>query len=108
MLTCVCSDQTVDAYSSWGLTRVLYDSDLTCSCFVLMLRLRKPSVLFAFDVILEMCVFQQRSWLMSTPVFCILHGEQCLAMEVVGKFYGVSIPCYMEYLAFAWIEFHIP
>ena len=58
---------SVDAYSTWGRTRVWYAAVRIAVFLVLMFLFKNPSVLFTFVEILYMWVFQLRSLLMSTP-----------------------------------------
>ena len=58
---------TLEAYSSWGRTTVLYAVALRSSWWIFMLRFRKPRVWLAFLEILEMCIFQERFSEISTP-----------------------------------------
>ena len=61
MFSFVWGDQTGEAYSTLGRTKVLYASSLTFIFLVFTLRLTNPSVPFALAVIELMCSFQLRS-----------------------------------------------
>ena len=61
-----------EAYSSLGRTSVLLAVSLTSGSFIFMFLLRKPSVLFAFPVILSVWEFQDRPEEMSTPKYLAL------------------------------------
>ena len=63
----VCGSHTAEAYSSCGLTRVLYAVSRNLDIFVLILRRIKPRVRFAFPVMRSTWEFQERSLEISTP-----------------------------------------
>ena len=57
---CVCGSQTQVAYSRDGLTMAWYARVMTNSEELWILRLTKPSALFALEVTVAMCLFQLR------------------------------------------------
>lgn len=58
-----------DAYSSFGRTMDLYASNFTCCGSRRKWRLRKPSVLFADEMMLVTCMFHERSLQRVTPKY---------------------------------------
>ena len=64
---CVCGFQTQVAYSRDGLTMAWYARVLTNSEELWILRLTKPSALFALEVTVAMCLFQLRSDVIVIP-----------------------------------------
>ena len=67
----------MEAYSSCGRTIVSYAASRIPLCLVLILRLMKPNDLFAFDVILFICVLKLKLVDRSTPRY--------LAEETVSR-----------------------
>ena len=79
----VCGDQTVEAYSSCGLMKVLYAVDFSsCLCGLIFL-LRKPNVWFAFFVMLAICVPQLRWSEMVTPRYLVADTLSSSAVKEV-------------------------
>ena len=60
---------TVEAYSNWRLTRVLYATDLRSLLWTRIFLLRKPRVWFAFFVVMSICLDHERSSAMVTPKY---------------------------------------
>ena len=67
----------MEAYSSFGLMRVLYAVDFSSCLCALIFLLRKPNVWFAFFVMLAICVPKLRSSQMVTP--------RCLAADTLSS-----------------------
>ena len=77
--TLVSGSYTAEAYSSCGLTRVLYAVSRTFDILVLIVRRTKPSVRLAFPVIRSTCGFQEREPEISTPRYLalVINSKTC-------------------------------
>ena len=69
MLFLVCRSYTEQAYSSMGLTRVLYAVSFTSVALFHKFLLRKPRVLFALQQVFLTYSSQFRSWWMVTRMY---------------------------------------
>ena len=69
MSIAVWRDHTVEAYSNWGRTMVLYAVDFRSLLWTWMFLLMKPSVWFTLFEVLFMCVIHERSSDILTPIY---------------------------------------
>ena len=106
---CVCGSQTQLAYSRDGLTMACYARVLTNSEEWWILRLTKPSALFALEVTVAMCLFQLRSDVIVIPRYLAdLTFSRALLWSLYGHLIGHFFAINREDLAFARVEFHKP
>ena len=104
-------DHTVEAYSSCERTRVLYAVDFRSLLWTRILLLRKPSVWFAFFVMLLMCSDHLRSSdIVTLGILQMGHGTLSSTQPWRRYFVcrGCFAPGHMNDLAFGGFKAHVP
>ena len=89
----------------------MYAASFTAGSQADMLRLNRPSILFAFLVTSATCRFQRKSLVTVTPRYCVcvtdsIYGCVLQGVQVVGLV--ARLPCNVHYFGLGWLESHVP